>query len=132
MSLSGLHLQLCFSAMAGIIRRWKGKEEGPIDEIARSPPISSAGSTEPVDMVEKDGAISTGVDINEVEANRRLKVFERAHRWDPNLDDEQLDEIDEAVNAHDPRNEGKLIDEVLENSPYPEVRWINIFPNPAF
>jgi hypothetical protein len=106
--------------MAGIIKRMRGKEADPVDQIAASPPISSTGSTEPVDT-EKDSGISTGVDINEVEANRRLKAFERAHRWDPNLDDDQLDEIDEAVNAHDPRTEGKLIDEVFENSPYPEV-----------
>ena len=112
--------------MAGIMKRMRGKGPNPTDGITTSPPISSSGSTEPVDVTEKDGGNSTGLDINEVEANRRLKAFERAHRWDPNLGDDQLDEIDDAVNAHDPRIEGKLIDEAFENSPYPEVRWINL------
>jgi hypothetical protein len=107
--------------MAGIMRRTNGKEEDPADAIVESPQISTSGSMEPVDMTEKDAGISTAVDTDEEAANRRLRAFERAHRWDPNLDDDQLDEIDEAVNAHDPRTEGKLIDEVFENSPYPEV-----------
>ena len=113
--------------MAGMMKRMRGKGLNPVDGTTTSPQISSSGSTAPVDMTEKDGGNSTGLDINEVEANRRLSMFERAHRWDPNLDDEQLDEIDEAVNAHDPRTGGKLIDEVFENSPYPEVSWINLW-----
>jgi hypothetical protein len=112
--------QTCYSDMAGIMRRMRGKEVDLLDAISESPQISSSGSTEPADNIEKDGGRSTALDVEE--ANRKLKTFERAHRWDPNLDDDQLEEIDDAVNAHDPRAEGKLISEVLENSPYPEVR----------
>jgi OPT family small oligopeptide transporter len=59
--------------------------------------------------------------VQEAEANRKLSIFERSHRWDPNLDDDQLDEIDDAVNVRDPNAEGKIYEEVFENSPYPEV-----------
>jgi hypothetical protein len=107
--------------MAGIMRRMKGKEVDPADAIAESPQISSSGSMEPTDTTEKDAGRSTALDVEDTEANRKLKAFERAHRWDPNLDDDQLYEIDEAVNAHDASTEGKLIGEVFENSPYPEV-----------
>ena len=50
-----------------------------------------------------------------------MSAFERAHRSDLNLDDEQLDEIDDAINARDPNAEGKLHGEVFENSPYLEI-----------
>lgn len=117
-----LQYQLRLTAMAGIMKRLRGREADSVDAIAESPQISSSGSAEPTDVIEKDAGISSALDIiDELEANRRLKAFERAHRWDPNLDDDQLDEIDDAVNAHDPRTEGKLIDEVFENSPYPEA-----------
>jgi hypothetical protein len=112
-----------FPDMAGIMKRMRGEKADSVDAIAESPQIPSAGSTEPVDLTEKDAGSSTALDSDEEAANRRLRAFERAHRWDPNLDDDQLDEIDAAVNAHDPRTEGKLIGEVFENSPYPEVCW---------
>ncbi|KUJ16094.1 small oligopeptide transporter [Mollisia scopiformis] len=73
-------------------------------------------------MFEKDTGKSSSRDVQEAEANRKLAIFERAHRWDPNLEDSQLDDIDDAVNTRDPNAEGKIYDEVFENSPYPEVR----------
>jgi hypothetical protein len=79
------------------------------------------GQTIHLKNTEKDIAESSGRDVNEVEANKKLSAFERAHRWDPNLDDDQLHEIDDAVNARDPNAEGKVYDEIFENSPYPEV-----------
>lgn len=74
-----------------------------------------------VTPIEKDSGKSTARDVQEAEANRRLSVFERSYRWDPNLDDDQLHEIDDAVNLRDPNAEGKIYEEVFENSPYPEV-----------
>jgi hypothetical protein len=71
--------------------------------------------------LEKDAGVSSAQNIGEVEANRRLAIFEKAYRWDPNLDDDQLEEIDNAVNVRDSNAEGILYDEVFENSPFPEV-----------
>lgn len=87
-----------------------------------SPHHSITGSGEPSEKIDQGKAASTARDIEEAEANRKLSVFERAHRWDPNLDDDQLLEIDDAVHTRDPNAEGRIYDEVFEDSPYPEVR----------
>jgi hypothetical protein len=107
--------------MAGMFKRSRPKEADPIDEINPSPQLSSTNSTEPSDNTEKTEAFSTSRSIEEGEANRKLAAFEKAHRWDPNLDDDQLLEIDDAVNARDPNTEHRIYEEVFENSPYPEV-----------
>ena len=106
--------------MSGLFKRFAHREPEDIEGITPSPQNSITGSNDPSGP-EKDVGVSSARQLQEVEANRKLSVFERAHRWDPNLDDEQLLEIDDAVNARDPNAEGKLYDEVFENSPYPEV-----------
>ncbi|PNS17217.1 Sexual differentiation process protein isp4 [Sphaceloma murrayae] len=63
-------------------------------------------------------------DISEAEANRRLKVFRRDHKWDPNMPDEAIEMVDAVTGAHDPKGEAQLVGEVIENSPYPEVRAV--------
>lgn len=71
---------------------------------------------------EKDGAaISSANDISEVEANARLQLFEKTRRWDPNLPNDALNAVDDAVVHHDAKGETELVDELVENSPYPEV-----------
>lgn len=98
-----------------------GKKTEEIETITPSPQSSTLGSNALVNANEKDVGISSGQGIQEVEANKKLNAFEKAHRWDPNLDNDQLLEIDDAVNARDPNAEGRLYDEIFENSPYPEV-----------
>jgi hypothetical protein len=105
--------------MSAIWRRLRSKEISAVEGIGLSPQNSSLGSA---DLIEKDTGKSTARDVRDAEANRKLSVFEKSHRWDPNLDDDQLHEIDDAVNLRDPNAEGKICDEVFENSPYPEVR----------
>ncbi len=107
--------------MAALLKRFKRTNSDPIDGVAPSPPISSSGSREAKEVTEKDVGLSTAQDYSEEEANRKLNLFERAHRWDPNLDDSQRHEIDDAVNTRDPNAEGTVYDELFENSPYPEV-----------
>ena len=107
--------------MSAAWRRLKPRDTGTIDGIAISPQNSSSGSG---DLVEKVDGKSTARDVPEVETNRKLSVFEKAHRWDPNLDSDQLYDIDDAINQRDPKAEGKVFDEVFENSPYPEVRYL--------
>jgi hypothetical protein len=108
--------------MAGLLKRFRAKETSDTtDAIDESPQIPTIRSAPSPDSIEKDTALSSSRDIQEIEANQKLAAFERAHRWDPNLDDEQLHEIDDVVNARDPNSEAKIYDEVFENSPYPEV-----------
>lgn len=60
-------------------------------------------------------------DISEAEANHRLAVFRREHRWDPNMPDDAVEMVDAVTDAHDFKGEATLVGEVIENSPYPEV-----------
>ncbi|KAF4552813.1 putative OPT oligopeptide transporter protein [Elsinoe fawcettii] len=63
-------------------------------------------------------------DISEAEANHRLNVFRQDHKWDPNMPDEAIEMVDAVTGAHDSKGEAQLVGEVIENSPYPEVRAV--------
>lgn len=60
-------------------------------------------------------------DLSEVEANRRLGMFREEHNWDPNMPDGAFDAVNDAVRAHDQKGEAILVDELINDSPYPEV-----------
>jgi hypothetical protein len=107
--------------MSELLKRFRPKAADPIDGLDASPQQSNARSAQAPEEAEKDAALSSARDVEEAETNRRLAAFERAHRWDPNLDDEKLHDIDDAVNARDPSSGARIYDEVFENSPYPEV-----------
>jgi len=68
----------------------------------QAPPKTSPNS------LENDTSISTAHNIGEAETNRRLAIFEKAHRWDPNIDDSQLEEINDATNVRYSNTEGIL------------------------
>ncbi|KID93813.1 oligopeptide transporter OPT-like protein, partial [Metarhizium majus ARSEF 297] len=54
---------------------------------------------------------------------QELKAFRRQHKWDPFLDNEKLDTIDDALESENVEKQA-VVDETLiqEDSPYPEVR----------
>ena len=108
--------------MSAILRRLRGRETEGVEGAAPSPHDSLTGSGDRSEKMEQEAGASTAREAGEVEANQKLSAFEKAHRWDPNLDDDQLLEIDDVVNARDPNAEGRIYDEVFENSPYPEVK----------
>lgn len=60
--------------------------------------------------------------LSEVEANRRLSSFREEHSFDPNLPDVALDAIKTATGHQDLKGEAILVDEMINDSPYPEVR----------
>lgn len=60
--------------------------------------------------------------ISEVEANTTLQQIKKKHRWDPNLPEELEEDIEENTDGHNLAGELRLVDELVENSPYPEVR----------
>ncbi|KXS97602.1 hypothetical protein AC578_5748 [Pseudocercospora eumusae] len=62
--------------------------------------------------------------LSEVEANRRLSTFKEEHYFDPNLPDIALDAIKDATQQHDRKGEAILVDEMINDSPYPEVRAV--------
>ena len=96
-----------------------GKNASPV----RSEDLGSGSD----DVKEKDAVAlkATGVDVSpsdELETAARLKAIKKKHEWDPNFSHELVDDIEDATQHHDVGGEVRLIDEVVENSPYPEVR----------
>ncbi|EFE43060.1 OPT peptide transporter Mtd1, putative [Trichophyton verrucosum HKI 0517] len=77
-----------------------------------SPPENTVG--EPIDHAittsssEKENAKSTGIEISDVEANRRLDLYHRTHKWDPNLGDDTLDEVATATALNDSNAQNPL------------------------
>jgi hypothetical protein len=55
------------------------------------------------------------------EAERDITNFQKVHAWDPNIGTEKLDALGNAVKLHDSEAELAFEEEIVENSPYPEV-----------
>ncbi|PWY74905.1 small oligopeptide transporter [Aspergillus eucalypticola CBS 122712] len=75
-------------------------------------------------MSEKEQAFSTAVadESSPEAATVHLKNLKEQHHWDPNLPDDIADEIDEALHTDDKGARVGITQELLDNSPYPEVR----------
>ena len=85
-------------------------------------PAESGSVGGDADSLDKDKGPKVTSRETELEANAQLKELQRKHRWDPNLPNSVLDEIDNATHEHDLSGELHLVDALTENSPYPEVR----------
>lgn len=87
---------------------------------------SGSGSDSTPDIESKGNtARATGAELlphDEAEANAQLRKIKSKHEWDPNLPDELDEGIDEAIDGHNINSELRLVSEIVENSPYPEVR----------
>lgn len=98
--------------MSKVLKRFRFARTDTSNEPVTTASDSGSGSKDEIPVDEKDGAISSARNLSEVEANRKLSLFEITHRWDPNLDNEDLNDVDA---------ETELVGQVDENSPYPEV-----------
>lgn len=97
-----------------------GKSASPV----RSEDLGS-GSND--DVKEKDSVAikATGADLSpsdELETAAQLKAIKKKHEWDPNFSEDIVGDIEEATQHHDIGGEVRLVGELVENSPYPEVR----------
>lgn len=75
--------------------------------------------------VEPNVAVTTGPVVDESapeEAISHLRKIKEKHHWDPNLPDEIFEEIDDALQTEDKDTQVEVTKELLEDSPYPEVR----------
>ncbi|PKY07216.1 small oligopeptide transporter, OPT family [Aspergillus campestris IBT 28561] len=71
----------------------------------------------------KEKALGTTVDEAAPEdAVAHLRNLKEQHQWDPNLPDEVAEEIDEVLETDGKAGGVDVARELLENSPYPEVR----------
>lgn len=97
-------------------RRANHAERNPTSPLG---PSKSAGSTE------KDDTIASGIEISEepaLEAQKKIKILQRKHEWDPNLPSDTLEDLDDAAHEHDLEHDLNLVSGFEDNSPYPEVR----------
>ncbi|KAK3176727.1 hypothetical protein OEA41_008052 [Lepraria neglecta] len=110
--------------MSSFAKRFGFGQKPPANAANLSP--ESASTEDVKDIKEKDtSAVTTGADgrhFSEVEANTQLRQIKKKHRWDPNLPEELEEGIEEATDEHNLAGELRLVDELVENSPYPEVR----------
>ncbi|KAJ6086487.1 hypothetical protein N7467_005401 [Penicillium canescens] len=70
-------------------------------------------------------AITTGAMVDEAapdEALKQLRNLKNHHHWDPNMPEDVVDELDEALNTTDEKTRISVAQELIDNSPYPEVR----------
>lgn len=58
----------------------------------------------------------------ELEANHELREIEAKHKFDPNMPEDLLGEIDNVAAKHDANAELTVLGEITEDSIYPEVR----------
>lgn len=82
---------------------------------------SPLGLSKLADSTEKDETIASGIEMTEepaLEAQKKIKVLQMKHEWDPNLPSDTLEDLDDAVHEHDLN----LVSGFEDNSPYPEVR----------
>lgn len=111
--------------MFKLARRFKVFGKDTSSEMPAIDAVAHTSTSNSNDSIEKDAAVTTSVEVKpetELEANIQLKKLEKKHRWDPNLPRELIDGIDDATAHHDVNQELKLVDQLVENSPYPEVR----------
>ena len=111
------------------------KTSNVIEGQNMSPESGSSSDVQVTSDVKDEKGLNLGVDqstvvkasgtdrrISEAEANNTLQQIKSKHRWDPNLPEELEDEIEEQTDEHNLVGELRLVDELVENSPYPEVR----------
>ncbi len=115
--------------MSSLAKRFgfgKKPEGNAVGAESASPESASTDNVKGgVDEKEDVAAVATGIKdrrISEVEANQTLRHIKRTHRWDPNLPEELEEELEVKTEEHNLAGELRLVDELVENSPYPEVR----------
>jgi hypothetical protein len=87
------------------------------------------------DADSSDEATATGAsyDVNGETINpvADLKKFQRLHKWDPYLDNEKLDTVDQVLDSGDMEKEAAVETTLLvDDSPYAEVRAAVSFGRP--
>lgn len=66
---------------------------------------------------------ASGSDIDVGDTTAELRNFRKQHKWDPFLDIDKLDNIDNALQSGDVEKQAAVDESLIqEDSPYPEVR----------
>lgn len=89
----------------------KDKPEEPEVTVTKTDTIDTKHT---IENVETEGTMDS--------AARHLEHLKEQHHWDPNLPDEVYEEIDVALHTDDKSTRVDAAHELIDNSPYPEVR----------
>lgn len=98
-----------------------GKNASPV----RSEDTGSGSNEDVVNEKDSVAIKASGAQLtpsDELETAAQLKSIKKKHEWDPNFAEDLVEGIDDATHNHDIGGEVRLVDELVENSPYPEVR----------
>ena len=93
----------------------------PIEVIGDDFDQHSSDKELPIDVKNKVSAPPPTEQLDDEQAARRLRVLRERALRDPNLPVEDIDAVEGALDAHDVEKENYLIEELIEDSPYPEV-----------
>lgn len=107
------------------IAKWIGSRRASHAKATGRNSDSPLGLYNTASTTEKDKTIASGIELTEetaLEAQKKLKVLQRKHEWDPNLPSDTLEDLDHAAHEHDLRHDLNLVSGFEDNSPYPEVR----------
>lgn len=107
------------------IAKWIGSRRASHAQATERNSDSPLGLYNTASTTEKDKTIASGIELTEetaLEAQKKLKVLQRKHEWDPNLPSDTLEDLDHAAHEHDLRHDLNLVSGFEDNSPYPEVR----------
>lgn len=85
-------------------------------------PNSGAQVADDPDLMNKVEVPPAHEQLTEEQAAHKLHVYRNIALHDPNLPTEDIDAIEGALDAHDAEKENHLVEELIEDSPYPEVR----------
>jgi hypothetical protein len=92
-------------------------------EIIGDDADQNSGREVPQELQEKITTAPQHEQLTDDQAARKLKMFRHAAIHDPNLPTEDIDRVDDAVDAHNVDKENVLVEDLMENSPYPEVSF---------
>ncbi|KAJ5157886.1 Sexual differentiation process protein isp4 [Penicillium canariense] len=78
-----------------------------------------------MEKTDPDIAVTTGAEVDETapdEVVSKLRNLKAHHHWDPNMPEDAVEVLDEALHTDDKETQVGIAHELLDNSPYPEVR----------
>lgn len=90
----------------------------PEDTLADSSMTADSPTPQAVEKAETKPAAP---EVPGIECSRRLNLYRRAHKWDPNLEDQYPEEIAGENPGNDPNARTKAIGSFAEDSHYAEL-----------
>jgi hypothetical protein len=99
----------------------KKRTQDPVEVIGED--LNNGSGEIPVEIQEKISTAPPHDQLTDEQAAQKLKLYKIGALHDPNLPTEEINQLDNALGAHDVGRENALVNDLVENSPYPEVNF---------